>query len=143
MIELCYMADTVHAVGTIIENEKGEMLLLKRHKNDPEGETWGLVGGKIDKGEDAIAAAVRETKEEINLDLKKEALTYIESYHWDRNDLDIYFEVFQTKIIKQESDFVLPEDEVTEYLWVTPQEALKKSDLMQGLYPILKDLINT
>ncbi|MDQ3099599.1 MAG: NUDIX hydrolase [bacterium] len=39
------MADKVYAVGTIIENEKGE--------------TWGLVGGKIDAGGDAITAAVR------------------------------------------------------------------------------------
>ncbi len=137
------MAEIVHAVGTIIENEKGEILLLKRHKNDPEGETWGLVGGKIDKGEDAITAAVRETQEEINLTLNKDDLENVKSYHWDRDDLDIYFEVFRTKLIKQESEFVLPENEVTEYLWIKPLEALNKPDLMQGLYPILKDISNS
>ena len=43
------MANQVHAVGTIFENNKGEILVLRRHKDDPEGNTWGLVGGKIDR----------------------------------------------------------------------------------------------
>lgn len=136
------MATKVHAVGTVIENELGEILLLKRHKNDPEGETWGLVGGKIDTGESSLQAAVRETYEEIGLQIKSDQLQFIKSYHWDREDLDIHFEVFKAAVSNLNTEFILPENEITEYLWIYPREALNRPDLMTGLYPILKDLQN-
>jgi 8-oxo-dGTP diphosphatase len=133
------MAEKVHAVGTIIENEKGEILLLKRHKNDPEGETWGLVGGKIDDGENGITAAIREINEEIGIHLSANQLVFIKGFHWDRADLDIYFDVFKTSLISQSSEFKLPENEITEYLWIFPNDAKKRPDLMQGLYHILEE----
>jgi len=55
----------VHAVGVLFEDIDGEILILKRHENSPEGNTWGLVGGKIDNGEDGRTAAIRESEEEI------------------------------------------------------------------------------
>lgn len=51
----------------IIINEKGETLFLLRAKK-PFG--WGLVGGKLDEGEDAMTACLRETFEETGIKLE-------------------------------------------------------------------------
>lgn len=47
---------------------RGNQVLLIRRANPPEG--WALPGGFIDYGESAEAAAVREAREEIGLDVK-------------------------------------------------------------------------
>jgi 8-oxo-dGTP diphosphatase len=58
-------------VDIIIEmdDEKRRIILIKR-KNPPHG--WALPGGFIDYGESAENAAIREAKEETNLDIKLE-----------------------------------------------------------------------
>ena len=55
------------AAMNIIINEKGETLFLLRAKK-PFG--WGLVGGKLDGDENAVAACLRETMEETGLELE-------------------------------------------------------------------------
>jgi ADP-ribose pyrophosphatase YjhB (NUDIX family) len=54
-------------VDLIIENKKGEILLIER-KNIPYG--WALPGGFVDYGESLEHAAQREGKEETNLDIE-------------------------------------------------------------------------
>jgi len=43
-----------------------QTLLLKRDEGDHQG-TWGLPGGKAEKGESMIACAIRETEEETGI----------------------------------------------------------------------------
>ena len=64
----------VPTVDVIIEYEGGVVLILR--KNPPPG--WALPGGFVDYGETVEAAAVREAKEETNLDL--EGLTMFSVY---------------------------------------------------------------
>lgn len=55
-------------VSVFIVNEKNQFLVGLR--NVPFGyNTYGLPGGKLRKGEDIIAGAKREVKEEVNLDI--------------------------------------------------------------------------
>ncbi len=53
----------------IIEMESKGIILIKR-KNPPYG--WALPGGFVDYGESLEKAAIREAKEETNLDVKLE-----------------------------------------------------------------------
>lgn len=133
------MTKKVHAAGVIFENEHGQILVLRRHPQDPEGATWGLVGGKIEPGESKEAAAIRETYEEIGHAIDAHTMQFLKTYHWDRDDLDITFEVF--KLLSPSNDITLEieQNEHTEYMWATPEELYTRSDLMIGLYPILKD----
>lgn len=133
------MSNKVHAVGVIFENPDGQILVLKRHKQDPEGETWGLVGGKIDHGEDKYQTAIREVKEEIGHDIDSSKLQFLRTYHWDRDDMDLTFEVFKLAITKNELHISLEKQENTKHLWANPKDLYQQKDLMVGLYPILKD----
>ena len=65
-----------HTAAVIIMNENGQVLLSKRKVIEGEG-MYCLPGGKREKGEKANKAAIRELKEELNLDVKN--LKYIET----------------------------------------------------------------
>lgn len=55
-------------VGVFILNKNGELLLMRRGTQArTEQGSWALPGGKVDKNETAEEAAIRETKEEVNL----------------------------------------------------------------------------
>lgn len=136
------MNKQVHAVGIIFEDETGEVLVLKRHENSPEANTWGLVGGNIDPGEDQLQAAIRESEEEIGHAMPHEKLQFIRRYVWERDEATITFEVYKYSVAKHEIDIVLQEDEATDYTWQLPKKLYERQDLMAGLYPILKDSYN-
>ena len=133
------MTKQVKAVGVIFEDPEGSILVLRRHKKSPEGRTWGLVGGNIDEGEDKVTAALREVQEEISHSIKENDLKYLRSYHWERDDVDLSFDVFKYRISQDEVEINLDEQENTEHIWATPKNLHSRSDLMIGLYPILED----
>jgi 8-oxo-dGTP diphosphatase len=56
----------VPTVDVIVEMPEGGIVLIER-RNDPRG--WALPGGFVDYGESLEAAAVREAREEIGLDV--------------------------------------------------------------------------
>ncbi len=57
----------IPTIDIIIEIESNGIVLIKR-KNPPYG--WAIPGGFVDYGESLEEAAVREAKEETNLDVK-------------------------------------------------------------------------
>lgn len=54
--------------GAAILNDAGELLLIQRLRK-PETGAWGLPGGKIDFGERAEVAVVREIEEELGIEI--------------------------------------------------------------------------
>jgi 8-oxo-dGTP diphosphatase len=62
------------AVGVLLFNDKHEILILKpSYKED-----WTIPGGVVNEYESPIEAALRETKEEIDLDIKLEQCLIID-----------------------------------------------------------------
>ena len=66
---------TVAAIITRRINNEIDILLTKRNI-EPFKDYWCLPGGHIDSNEDAVTAVIREVKEETNLDIHPEFLTY-------------------------------------------------------------------
>jgi 8-oxo-dGTP diphosphatase len=60
----------------IIIEVKGGIVLIER-KNPPHG--WAIPGGFVDYGESVEACAVREAREETNLDIRLRDLLYVYS----------------------------------------------------------------
>jgi mutator protein MutT len=67
------------AVGTIISNEEGRVVLVRR-AIEPGYGLWVFPGGFVDRGEEVTVAAIREAKEEVGLDVRLGELVNIYSY---------------------------------------------------------------
>lgn len=58
------------SAAVLIENEQGELLIVKSDYKDH----WSLPGGIVDSGESPLKAAVREVEEEVGIKIDAESL---------------------------------------------------------------------
>jgi 8-oxo-dGTP pyrophosphatase MutT (NUDIX family) len=113
----------VPSVNVVIENERGEILLIRRSDND----NWALPGGAIDLGESMIQAAVRETQEETGIDCEITGLVGIYTdprhlIHYTSND-EVRQEFSIVLIGRRTSGEPTVSDESSEVAWVEPAAA--------------------
>lgn len=115
------------AAGIIIFDSAGRMLIVKPSYKDH----WSVPGGVIDKNESPRVAALREVKEEIKLDLKEVSLLCVDYMSpaesgYITKDENIQFIFFGGTLSDDEiSKIKIPKDEIEEYKFVEPAEALK------------------
>ncbi len=133
------MKQSIKSVGVMVINKNGKILVLLRNKKDPEGNTWGLVGGKIEKGESKRKAALREFQEETGLKIRPEDLEFKKTYRWHRKDSNLIFGLFKFENKLEFHNITLPYKEIDDFMWSKPEDLYKRKDLMLGLYEILKD----
>jgi 8-oxo-dGTP diphosphatase len=74
---------------TIPRNGDNELILLKRGF-EPNRGRWSMPGGFVDLGESVEEAAIRETKEEINLDIELTQLVGVYSRNTERVVVVVY-----------------------------------------------------
>ncbi len=108
----------VTAVGTVITNKLGQVLLIERAKEPGLGKL-GLPGGFVDPGEGAELAARREIKEEIGISVG--AMRYImtapNSYTYHGIVLPV-LDIFFCANITDEREILHDESEVSSWMWV-------------------------
>lgn len=122
------------AVIIFVINKEGKILLQKRSANKKTWPNlWDLTaGGHVVTGELGYQAIIREAKEELNLDVKKEELTYVGSFISEDvkpNIINRHFNEFF--IIEKDvniNDITLQEEEVQDIRWFTKEEIFKKID---------------
>ena len=97
--------------GAVIINDKNEVLLLKQTKGH-----YGFPKGHTEPGETEVETAIREIKEETNVDvIIDETKRYLITYQSAENVMKdvVYF------LAKPTSYELIPQEtEVTEILWV-------------------------
>jgi len=74
-----FYLDPKLAVGTIITDDEGRIVLVRRAIEPGYGK-WVFPGGYVDRGERLTVAAVREAREECGLDVRLDGLVNIYSY---------------------------------------------------------------
>lgn len=68
----------------IFYDDKKRILLQDRRGISKVGEEWGFFGGSIEKNETSELAIVRETREELDFDLKE--YKYVGEYNYEITD---------------------------------------------------------
>lgn len=118
-----------HAGLAVVRRDGGTTVLLARRAYDESddeavAETWEFPGGSLEDGEEPYAAAVREFTEETGFDLPAGAVVN----GW-RSANGVYQGfVYEADMFPSIEDFV-PNDEVAEIGWFTPEEAAALPDL--------------
>ena len=108
-------------VHALITNEKGEILLLQRSKQDAVlPEFWDIPGGTLEDGEDPAVGAIRETKEETGIDVSNLKLFFHTSNVDVAKNKQFITLIFSAKC--SNSPVVLNPTDHQEYAWIKPSE---------------------
>jgi 8-oxo-dGTP diphosphatase len=114
------------AVGVLIFNNKGQILLLEPSYKD----WWTLPGGVVDEFESPTKAAVREVREEIGIKMKMKkciAVDYLK-YRLKNNYTDESLQIIflgEKLTIKTVKNIKLDKKEITDFKFVDFKDALK------------------
>ncbi|WP_145169349.1 NUDIX hydrolase [Rubripirellula lacrimiformis] len=110
----------VAAVGGLIVNDSGELLLVRRARNPGLGQ-WGLPGGFVDRNESVEEALRREVHEETKLTLRETQylMSRPNQYCYGGVTAPVIDVFFQCRPGSLDS-FALDDDELDHHLWVRP-----------------------
>ncbi|RDU37906.1 ADP-ribose pyrophosphatase [Neobacillus piezotolerans] len=114
------MPTHIAAAGGIVENEQGEILLVKTHNQG-----WVFPGGQVEVGENLIDAVIREVKEESGIDIEVSHLIGVYSntaiYKWYDGVTDVPTKVMFDFVCKFIGGELGISEETTDSKWV-PKE---------------------
>lgn len=128
----------VSAAGGVVKNNKGELLLIFRHKR------WDLPKGKIEKNETVKVAAIREVQEECGLheiEISKELPVTYHTYLL--NEIHVlkktfWFEMYFTgKNLKLTPQL---EENITDARWMNVKEM---RSAIKNTYPLIREVLNS
>ncbi|MBI5126345.1 MAG: NUDIX hydrolase [Candidatus Taylorbacteria bacterium] len=102
---------------------KDRFLLLHRQDHKPQGNTWGVPAGKVEKGETSAQAIIREMQEEISLTVTEQNLIYFKSLYVRYSEYDFVYHIFSS-VCQVEPKIVIDVKDHKDFQWVTPKESL-------------------
>ncbi len=113
-------------VGVMILNNQNQILLGKRSKNEKDASSklrgaghWTMPGGKMDFGEKMYNAAIRETKEETDLDIEKLEIIALNEDMLE----DVHFVTIGFLATKWTGEVkVMEPEQITEWRWFALDE---------------------
>ena len=120
------------AVVVFVINSNNQVLLQKRSASKKMWPNmWDITaGGHVLSGELGYQAAIREAKEEINLDIDKSDMTYIGGCISETNKNGMIDKHFNEYYIVQKdvdiNDLTLQEEEVQDIKWFDKEDLIKR-----------------
>lgn len=113
------------SAAVLIENEQGELLVVKAHYK----RHFSPPGGVIDPGEAPHEAAIREVEEEVNLSLSPGQLTFIAVAQRESANFLTYQFIFHAKLDnKSLADIKLLDGEIELYKFISREEVKSSKD---------------
>ncbi len=116
--------------GAIIYNDKNEVLIVKHNAGH-----WDFPKGHMEEGEDELHTAIREVKEETNLDIELMQEYRYEIHYSPKENVDKTVVFF---LAENKSNNVVKQDcEIADIGWFEYKEAMNILT-----YDIAKELLN-
>jgi 8-oxo-dGTP pyrophosphatase MutT (NUDIX family) len=131
------MNTPIPIVRIILQNEKGEVLFLKRKNTKHASGKWCLPGGKINPGQKAEEACISEAKEETNLDISNIKFLFF------RDNLPVDDTELHCLVLYFRADFsgkIKINKESSEFLWAG-FDALSRLDIAFSQKEIVKNAL--
>ena len=104
-------------VTQIYVKKDNKILMVQENKIGKKGK-WNMPAGKLEENETLVDAAIRETKEETNLDVQISGLIAIQESITEMGQLIIFY--FKGEYIAGEVSF--NQEEISDVKWMTEEE---------------------
>lgn len=136
------MADIVNSAGIVIFQKDLVLLCNPAFNQKKKRKIWTIPKGHVEEGETLIEAAIRETYEESNIDLKEYKDDLIElgstklskkiiwGFLWEMPSNYKYTLKCNSTFKAYGRDF----DEICEFKWFSPEEAIKHIHSSQEVF---------
>ncbi len=117
------MPTHIVAVGGIVEDTQGNILLVKTHHQG-----WVFPGGQVEAGENLMDALTREIKEESGIDVEISNLIGVYSntgnYKWYDGKTDVPTKLMLDYVCKPIGGILSTSEETSEVQWVEKEKAM-------------------
>ncbi len=114
---------------------------IKRGKPNSSPEYWDIPGGMVEDGELPQDAVVRETKEEVNLDVKVGRILHEDSNYDQGKDTIFTRLVYLCEVQNNDvSDIVLQEDEHSEYRLISSLDEMTGEKIVDYLPDVFENV---
>ncbi len=112
----------IPTVGALVKGPSGRVLIVKTTKWQG---LWGVPGGKIEWGEPLEKALQREFQEEVGLELYNIRYAMLLEGVFDPQFYKPLHFLFINYYAESRVETITPNEEILEWAWVTPEEALR------------------
>ena len=114
---------------------------IKRGKPNSAPEYWDIPGGMVEDGELPQYAVVRETKEEVNLDVKVGRILHEDSNYDQGKDTIFTRLVYLCEVQNNDvSDIVLQEDDHSEYRLISSVDEMTGEKIVDYLPDVFENV---
>ena len=113
-------------VGVLIYNNNNQFFLAKSHKWKNK---WIVPGGHLEWGESLEQGVKREVLEETGLKVFDLQLINVQESIFSEEFHDKRHFIFLDYICKAENNEVKLNEELQEFIWISPEDSLKKLEL--------------
>lgn len=127
-------------IHTLIKTNNGYLVTKRSKEETTFPEYWDIPGGLAEYGELPREALIRETKEEVSLDIIPTKVIHEDSNFDKKKDLVFIRLVYLCDLKSKIEDIVLQEEEHSEYKFINSLEDLKNEKISPFLVEVFNNL---